>query len=203
LIAPGNVGGVNWGSSAYDPSRGLLIAAANRLPTIVRLIPREQFAAERQSADNRLGLEFGTQRGTPYGMVREHLRTQQGLPCTKPPWGTLVAMDLATGKKVWDVPLGSVPLPTGQAIPGSLAMGGPITTAGGLIFIAATVTETKLRAYDVQDGKELWAGDLPASAQATPMTYSVGGKQYVVICAGGHGKAGSKMGDSVVAFALP
>ena len=203
LIVPGNVGGVNWGSSAYDPSRGLLIAAANRLPTIVRLIPREQFAAERQSADNRLGLEFGTQRGAPFGMVREHLRTQQGVPCTKPPWGTLVAMDLATGKKVWDVPLGTVPLPTGQAIPGSLAMGGPITTAGGLIFIAATVTETKLRAYDVQDGKELWAGDLPASAQATPMTYSIGGKQYVVICAGGHGKAGSKMGDSVIAFALP
>jgi quinoprotein glucose dehydrogenase len=204
LIAPGNVGGVNWGSSAYDPSRGLLIAAANRLPTIVRLIPREQFAAERQSAaDNRLGLEFGTQRGTPYGMVREHLRTQQGLPCTKPPWGTLVAMDLATGKKVWDVPLGTVPLPTGQAIPGSIAMGGPITTAGGLVFIAGTITETKLRSYDVQDGKELWAGDLPASAQATPMTYSIGGKQYVVICAGGHGKAGSKMGDSVVAFALP
>jgi quinoprotein glucose dehydrogenase len=110
---------------------------------------------------------------------------------------------LNTGKKVWDVPLGTVPLPTGQAIPGSLAMGGPITTAGGLIFIAATVTETKLRAYDAQDGKELWAGDLPASAQATPMTYSIGGKQYVVICAGGHGKAGSKMGDSVVAFALP
>lgn len=82
-------------------------------------------------------------------------------------------------------------------------MGGPITTAGGLVFIAATVTETKLRAYDVQNGKELWAGDLPASAQATPMTYSIGGKQYVVICAGGHGKAGSKMGDSVVAFALP
>jgi quinoprotein glucose dehydrogenase len=203
LIIPGNVGGVNWGSSAYDPARGLLIAAANRLPTIVRLIPRDKLAAEYQARDNRLDLEFARQTGAPFAMVREHLRTSRGLPCTAPPWGTLVAMDLATGKKIWDVPLGGMPLPNGQSIPGMLAMGGPITTASGLIFIAATVTETKLRAFDAENGRELWAGDLPASAQSTPMTYSVGGKQYVVICAGGHGKARSKMGDSVVAFALP
>ncbi len=82
-------------------------------------------------------------------------------------------------------------------------MGGPIVTGGGLIFIAATVTETKLRAYDVETGRELWSGDLPASAQSIPMTYSIRGKQYVAICAGGHGEVGSKMGDSVVAFALP
>jgi quinoprotein glucose dehydrogenase len=72
-----------------------------------------------------------------------------------------------------------------------------------LIFIAATVSEEKLRAYDIENGREMWSGELPASAQSTPMTYSIGGKQYIVICAGGHGKAGNKMGDSVVAFALP
>jgi quinoprotein glucose dehydrogenase len=94
-------------------------------------------------------------------------------------------------------------LPNGKSIAGGLAMGGPMVTAGDLIFVAATTSEQKLRAFDVESGKELWAGDLPASAQSTPMTYSVDGKQYIVICAGGHGKVGSKMGDSVVAFALP
>jgi len=107
-------------------------------------------------------------------------------------------MDLATGKRKWEVPLGK----TGD-IPGALALGGPMITGGGLVFIGATITETKLRAYDVQSGRELWSVELPASAQSIPMTYSIGGKQYVVICGGGHGKAGSKMGDSVVAFALP
>jgi len=96
-----------------------------------------------------------------------------------------------------------VPLPNGKSIPGTLSMGGPITTAGGLIFIAATISEEKLRAYDIENGKELWSAMLPASAQSTPMTYSVNGKQFLVICAGGHGKIGNKMGDSVMAFALP
>jgi quinoprotein glucose dehydrogenase len=156
----------------------------------------------KNARQNRFDMEVGLQRGTPYAMMREHLRAPSGLPCNPPPWSELIAVDLSTGKKKWTVPLGSIPLPT-LAIPGSLAMGGPIVTGGGLIFIAATITEQKLRAFDVDSGQELWSGDLPASAQSTPMTFSSGGKQYVVVCAGGHGKAGSKMGDSVVAFALP
>jgi quinoprotein glucose dehydrogenase len=204
IVFPGNVGGVNWGGAAVDSSRGLLIAAANRLSTIVRLIPQEKLANEVAAGrQSRFDQEFGRQRGTPYAMVREHLRAPSGLPCNPPPWGALIAMDLATGKKKWEIPLGEVPLGNGKSIPGSLELGGPMITAGGLIFIAATFAETKLRAYDIESGQELWSGDLPASAQSTPMTYSINGKQYVVICAGGHGKAGSKMGDSVVAFALP
>jgi quinoprotein glucose dehydrogenase len=170
----------------------------------VRLIPQEKLVGEVADARrNRFDVEFGRQRGTPYAMVREHLRAPSGLPCNPPPWGALIAMDLATGKKKWEIPLGEVPLGNGKSIPGSLELGGPMITAGGLIFIAATLSETKLRAYDIESGQELWSGDLPASAQSTPMTYSVNRRQYVVICAGGHGKAGSKMGDSVVAFALP
>jgi quinoprotein glucose dehydrogenase len=204
IIFPGNVGGVNWGSSAFEPSRGLLIVASDRLSTIVKLIPRDKLSEEIATArQNRFDMEVGRQAGTPYAMMREHLRAPSGLPCNAPPWSELIAVDLATGMKKWSVPLGSVPLPNGKSIAGGLAMGGPMVTAGDLIFVAATTSEQKLRAFDVESGKELWAGDLPASAQSTPMTYSVDGKQYIVICAGGHGKVGSKMGDSVVAFALP
>ena len=136
-------------------------------------------------------------------MMREHLRAPSGLPCNPPPFSELIAVDLSTGMKKWSVPLGSIPIPNAAPIPGGLAMGGPMVTGGGLIFVAATTSEQKLRAFDVDSGRELWSGDLPASAQSTPMTFSIADKQYVVICAGGHGKAGSKMGDSVVAFALP
>jgi len=204
ILFPGNIGGVNWGGGTFDPERGWLVVASNRLSTIVKLIPRDKVqSALKTVQDNRFDAEYGRQEGAPYAMIREHLRTPAGLPCNAPPWGELIAVDLATGKKKWQVPLGSVPLCNGKAIPGALSMGGPITTAGGLIFIAATLTEQKLRAYDIDTGSELWSGTLPASAQATPMTYSIGGKQFVVICAGGHGKVGNNMCDSVIAFALP
>jgi quinoprotein glucose dehydrogenase len=204
IIFPGNVGGVNWGSSAYEPTRGLLIVASDRLSTIVKLIPRDELKAEVDAArQNRFDFEVGPQRGTPYAMMREHLRAPSGLPCNPPPFSELIAVDLASGMKKWSVPLGAIPLSNGKSIPGGLAMGGPMVTAGGLIFVAAITSEQKLHAYDVDSGAELWSGALPASAQSTPMTYSINGKQCVVICAGGHGKAGSKMGDSVVAFALP
>jgi quinoprotein glucose dehydrogenase len=205
VIFPGNIGGVNWGSAAFDPKHRLLVAATNRLATMVRLIPREKFDRERDEAkDNRLSGEFGRQAGTAYGMYRESLLSPKGLPCNEPPWGTLTAVDLDTGKKKWEVPLGKMKLPDGTEIQGDLNLGGPMITGGGLVFVAATRSEHVLRAFDVETGKLLWEGELPASAQATPMTYRVkSGKQYVVIAAGGHGKLGSKQGDAVVAFALP
>ena len=110
----------------------------------------------------------------------------------------MTAVDLKSGKKLWETPLGS--MAPGQNY-GSPNLGGPMLTAGGLVFTAAAM-DTYLRAFDSATGKEVWRMELPASAQATPMSYLVGGKQYVVICAGGHGKLGTKMGDSVVAFAL-
>jgi quinoprotein glucose dehydrogenase len=129
------------------------------------------------------------------------------LPATKPPWGTLAAIDLTTGKLRWEVPLGTMLDPQSEpraAEWGSVNLGGAITTASGLTFIAASL-DGHLRAFDTETGKELWRAELPAGGQATPMTYQAGpqGKQYIVIAAGGHARLGSKLGDYVVAFALP
>jgi len=202
---PGYGGGMNWSSVSHDPVRGLVIANTNRLAFAVTLVPRDRYEQERTTGA-RPGREFAPQRGTPYGMYREPLLSPRGLPCNPPPWGALTAVDLATGDVRWDVPLGSSPELSTVAEArdwGSLNFGGSLTTAGGLVFIAAA-RDTTFRAFDVDTGKVLWSGDLPASAQATPMTYRArSGKQFVVIAAGGHSGLRTKMGDYVVAFALP
>jgi len=204
LITPSNVGGLNWSGMTFDPARQLLVTNVNRLAAIIQLIPRDKFAAAR---GERLGAELARQAGTPYGMSREIFRHASGMPATPPPWGTLAAIDLNTGKLSWEVPLGSVVDPS--AVPpaaewGSPSLGGATSTAGGLVFVAGTL-DHHLRAFDVETGKELWKSLLPAGGNATPMTYQLrpDGKQYVVICAGGHGKLGTKLGDHVVAFTLP
>ncbi|HEY2014742.1 MAG TPA: pyrroloquinoline quinone-dependent dehydrogenase [Bryobacteraceae bacterium] len=202
LVFPGNVGGVNWGSAAWDPQRNLLFADTNRLPAVIRLIPRADFTSVYANRDqNRMTGEFAPQRGTPYAMYRDFLISPAGTPCNAPPWGAVVAFDLNTGKLRWESPLGATKLEKS----GNINMGGPIATAGGLVFSAAAI-DPHLHAFNTDTGAEIWTAELPASAQSTPMTYQWNGKQYVVICAGGHGKAremGSKMGDAVVAFALP
>ena len=208
IVFPGNVGGMNWSGMSYDSERGLLIANTNRIATLVKLIPREDFVKQRMSASgNRINGEFGTQRGTPYGMYREHLRGPSGAPCNPPPWGALTAVDTSTGSIRWEVPLGTIPqlafIRKEAAGWGSINLGGSMVSAGGLVFIAAAM-DTYLRAFDIETGKEVWKAELPASAQATPMTYQGSdGKQYIVIAAGGHGKLRTKRGDSVVAFRLP
>jgi quinoprotein glucose dehydrogenase len=197
---PGNVGGVNWGGATYDPQHHLMIVNTNRLIAWVKLIPRAEYAAEvHKDQDNRIHGEFGDQSPSPYGMYRSFLFSPSGAPCNRPPWGTTEAVDLFTGKIAWDVPLGTL-VPDKQT--GSINLGGPMVTAGGLVFTSATI-DPHLHAFDSATGKELWSYDLPASANATPMTYTWKGKQYLVICAGGHGKLNSKQGDYVMAFALP
>ncbi len=201
MIFPGNVGGVNWGSGAYDPQRHLFFVDTNRLAFFVKLIPSDQLQTVRQnaSAADRLHGEFSRQTGAPFGLYRTPLLAPSGLPCNTPPWGTVAAVDLYSGKKVWDVPLGSY-LPGMNT--GTINLGGPVATAGGLVFTGAAA-DGYLRAFDSDSGKELWKYQLPAGGQATPMTYTLSGKQYVVIAAGGHGKLGTKQGDYLVAFSLP
>jgi len=199
IAFPGNMGGVNWGGAAWDPVRNILIANTNRVAAVAQLIPRADLpAAHDKIEEMKWRGEFAPQRGTPYGMHRDWLVSPSGLPCNAPPWGAVVAFDLQTGKPRWETPLGSLfpGLP-----PGSISFGGPMATAGGLVFTAAAL-DPHLHAFDADTGKEVWTVELPASAQSTPMTYQWQGTQYIVICAGGHGKMKSKMGDSVVAFRL-
>ncbi len=204
LEIPGVAGGTNWGGASFDRAHGLIVLNQTNLPFIAQLIPREQMKDHKPEP----GWEYGPMKGTPYVMRRKPILSPWGLPCSPPPWGTLAAVDANTGKIRWQVSLGTerelapVPIPLGLGTPN---MGGPLTTAGGLTFIGASFDST-FRAFDTETGRELWHSSVPASANATPMTYRsrVGGRQYVVVAAGGHGKVdGIKLSDAVVAFALP
>ena len=126
-----------------------------------------------------------------------------GYPGIRPPWGTLNAVDLNSGKLLWKVPLGEYPELTKKGIPitGTEGYGGPLVTKGGLVFIAAS-KDGKMHAFDKKTGKLLWEAQLPVPGYATPATYTINGRQYVVIACGG-GKIGSKSGDQYIAFALP
>ncbi|MGA9853722.1 MAG: pyrroloquinoline quinone-dependent dehydrogenase [Gammaproteobacteria bacterium] len=195
---PGNAGGAEWGGIAFDPVHQLAIVNTNNLPWLDALIPRDQLEAVRRS-DKYKDWDISGMDGTPYGRRREVFLSPFNIPCVKPPWGQLAAVNMQTGKIKWQVPLGNALFNHWNL--GVPNLGGPIVTAGGVLFIAATMDDD-IRAFDVETGKMLWQYHLPAGGQATPMTYSVGGRQYVVIVAGGHGPL-TKRGDFVFAFALP
>jgi quinoprotein glucose dehydrogenase len=202
LEVPGNIGGMHWGGMSYDPVRHILVANTNRLAALVRLIPRADYEADRaRSKGERIFGEYNGMRGTPFAMYRTIILSPKGVPCTPPPWGALTAIDVDQGAVRWETPFGSVnPIPNLPPNIGSPNLGGSLTS-GGVVFIAAAMDEV-FRAFDIETGKELWHASLPASAQASPMTYRAGGKQFVVIAAGGHGKLHTKRGDAVVAFAI-
>jgi quinoprotein glucose dehydrogenase len=208
---PSAAGGVNWGSGALDPQRGVFIVNQSRVASIVQLVARASYDSIKstlptvtRSLPGTTAL-YGAMEGTPYAIKRRLLLSPLGAPCNAPPWGTLTAVDLATGKPKWEIPFGTTrdmapwPFWLNKGVPN---LGGPIVTASGLVFIAAA-TDRFLRAYDIENGTELWKARLPFAGHATPLTYRLGPKsrQYVVIAAGGH-VFSKKQGDALVAFAL-
>lgn len=202
LVWPGFWGGINWDGMAWDPKNDLIVTTVKRIATVLQLHPRESVAAHNYVRQP--GVQYMPQPGTPYTMSRAPLVAPSGVPCTTPPWGSLVAVDLRSASIRWDIPLGTVPslahLP-GHEKWGSIVFGGPLVTAGGLVFVGAS-QDDYFRAFDVETGRRLWEHHLPAGGQAAPMTYRYSGRQYVVIAAGGRGGIGST-GDWIVAFALP
>lgn len=204
IMYPSYAGGSNWGGVAIDPERQIAIANVNQIPALVRLIAREDLATLRASGELD-GWQVSPQHGTPYAMARRIFLSPLGLPCTRPPWGKLVAVDLKAGDILWEVPLGTIrdlaPAPVPNFNWGVPNMGGPLVTASGLIVIGAAAEHT-LRIFDIQAGRELWQYRLPAPAMATPMSYELDGEQYIVVAAGGHGQLDTVRGDHLMAFRL-
>jgi quinoprotein glucose dehydrogenase len=199
VVFPMTGGGVNWGGAAFDPVNQILYANISRAIHIVKLIPREAT----QGFEPPPGHDFGQQQGAPFAMTRAVALSPLGLPCNKPPWGEMVAVDLRAGKILWRSRVGTTEdrAPLGIALPfGTPLVNGVAITAGGLVFTGAM--DAYLRAFDARSGQELWQGRLPVPGVANPMTYLWKGEQYVAIGAGGHSESGTTIGDSVVAFRL-
>jgi len=199
VVFPGNIGGMHWGGGAYSPSTHLLVVPTNRMAAVVRLIPRDQVDEYRRSHPD---WETSNQRGAPFGMARKFLRSPSGLPCNPPPFGALTAVDVNTGKILWEKPLGKLPIGNVPVEWGSINLGGPYMNDAGVVFIGASL-DPAIRAFDAKTGDELWQAALPASARSTPMSFQgPDGKHYVVIAAGGHDTEFGKLDNALVAFVL-
>jgi membrane-bound PQQ-dependent dehydrogenase (glucose/quinate/shikimate family) len=198
IAYPGSYGVFNWGGAAIDESRGLAVLNATYTAFRLQIAPR---SAETMAKSIR------PQYGAPYVTIGGPFVSPLGIPCNAPPWGEMIAVDLATMKTAWRKPFGTtrdralfgISLPLGMP-----SMGGPVLTGGGLAFIAAA-SDNYLRAYEATTGREVWKARLPAGGQATPMTYAsqASGRQFVVVAAGGHATIGSRTGDYVIAYSLP
>lgn len=205
LVYPGNAGAFNWGGIAVDPVRQILVGSPARLAFTYKLVPRHDQTSNLVSAGEKehWNENYGARHAVDIGPFLSPL----GVPCQAPPWGAVAGVDLRSGQLAWMHRNGTVrdqmpawlplPLPMGVA-----SLGGPLITAGGVMFYSGTL-DNYLRAYDVSTGRKLWQARLPAGGQATPMTYRVNGRQMVVVAAGGHGSFGTTLGDAVVAYALP
>lgn len=209
LSFPGSLGGMNWGGLSYDPNTDMIYANDMRLGLWVHLVKE----AQRGGASNgneavNAGMGAVPLGGTPYSVTKDRFFSPLGIPCQKPPFGSLTAINLKTRSVAWQVPLGTVQdtrlygmqmhMPTPVGMP---TIGGSMTTAGGLVFFAAT-QDYYLRAFDSSTGKEVWKARLPVGSQGTPVSYVVNGKQYIVISAGGARQSPDR-GDDVIAYALP
>lgn len=220
LVHPGNFGVFDWGGVAVDPVRQVAFGNPDYMGFVDRLVPREDPAASADT-DNPQNQPTGgsdiqgshsedglnPNEGAPFAVALNAFLSPVGLPCQAPPWGMVAGVDLVSGETAYMRRNGTIrdntplPLPFKMGVP---ALGGPITTQGGVAFLTSTLDQF-IRGYDVTTGEELWRHRLPAGGQATPMTYrsADSGRQFVVAVAGGHGSLGTNLGDHVVAFALP
>jgi quinoprotein glucose dehydrogenase len=211
IVVPSVGGGPNWGGGGYDPASRIMVVPTNRVPIIVTLTPKAQVAtvSSEVSLESRAGMSFKMD-DSPYVFGVRPLLSPLGSPCSAPPWAALTAVDIVDKKIVWEVPLGDI----GKMMPfkppaflnfntrlGTPGAGGPLVTAGGLVFIGYTLDDT-FRAFDLKTGETLWQTDLPAAGTAVPVSYEIDGEQYIVIPAGGHTMYQSTMGDSVMAYRL-
>ncbi|MDG2003780.1 MAG: PQQ-binding-like beta-propeller repeat protein [Novosphingobium sp.] len=209
LMFPGTAGGINWGGVSIDQARGLMIVNTLRFANFGRLVARKEMAG--QDFGGAKGQVIFGQEGTPWVFAQSTFMSPLGVPCQKPPFGTINALDLKTRKLVWSKSFGTSAmagpfnfpslLPIRMGVPN---MGGSVVTAGGLTFIGAA-QDRRLRAYDSATGRELWSFDLPAIAAASPMSFvsPQDGRQYVVIASGGHYALPGPQAGAIMAFALP
>lgn len=220
LTFPGSQGVTEWGGVSIDPQRRVMVVNVSAVPYRSRLIPRRDapgwlrkppvHGVRPKPGEPAIDYWYNAQVGTPFALHTRPFLGPLEAPCTRPPWGKLVAIDLVSRKVLWERAIGTArdsgPLGMASGLPlpiGTPNTAGSVVTAGGLVFFSGTL-DNYLRAYDIATGRELWRARLPAGGQATPMTYvGADGRQYVAVAAGGHVGMRTKAGDSIVAFALP
>ncbi|RQW63198.1 glucose/quinate/shikimate family membrane-bound PQQ-dependent dehydrogenase [Vibrio viridaestus] len=211
LSFPGSLGGMNWGSISFDPNNHYAFVNDMRIGLWVQMIPQDNSKAKTSDGGESVNAGMGAVplKGTPYGVNKNRFTSPVGIPCQKPPFGTLSAIDLKTRKVVWQMPVGSVQdtgpfgIKMRMKMPiGMPTLGGTLATQGGLVFIAGT-QDYYLRAYDSSTGEMLWKARLPVGSGASPMSYvsPETGKQYIIISAGGSRQSPDR-GDYVIAYAL-
>lgn len=209
ILNPGNFGVFNWGSVAVDPVRGIAFTTPVAIGFTVQLVPRpdaKTLVVHDEGPPSGSLPALNENFGAPFAARMKPFTSPLGVPCQQPPWGSVAGVDLNAGRVAWRHRNGTVrdlaplPLPFKMGVPN---LGGPIVTAGGVAFLSGTL-DYYVRGYDVTTGRERWRHRLPAGGQATPMTYlGEDGRQYLLVAAGGHGSAGTKAGDAVIAYALP
>ncbi|MCR9085670.1 MAG: pyrroloquinoline quinone-dependent dehydrogenase [Rhodobacteraceae bacterium] len=200
---PSTVGGIEWGGGAVDPTTRTYVVNNSVTAQIAKLIPRADYDEE---LENKASAHTGyvPMRGVPYGLDLQLFMNPLGMPCWKPPYGQISAYNLDTGERLWQVPFGQIKR-DGFYMPedwGTITLGGPVITAGGVIFIGASM-DNRVRALNVADGSVLWKADVSAPAVATPATYMYDGTQYVVFTVGGNSILSPTVSDEIVAYRLP
>ncbi|HUH39515.1 MAG TPA: pyrroloquinoline quinone-dependent dehydrogenase [Castellaniella sp.] len=202
MAYPDSAGGVQWGGVAYDPVHQTAVVNVSHIVQYIKLYNRKAYEKADSGAGNESG--FAPQTGAPYGMRLEVALNWLGMPCWQPPYGELVALDMHSGDVKWRRPIGSSQK-YGFFMPeswGSPTIGGPAVTAGGLIFIGATM-DAKVRAYSLETGEELWSDQTQAPVVANPAVYTYKGREYVAFVAGGNSIIKDQVGDQLVVYALP